>query len=73
MEIPHRSLSPEALRGLIEAFVTREGFECTDELPLAFKTAQVKAQLDQGRAVILYDEEDGSFTILPKDQVPKAI
>ena len=25
MMIPHRMLSPEALRGVIEAFITREG------------------------------------------------
>lgn len=70
MLIPHRSLSPEALRGLIEAFVTREGFDGADELPLETKVAQVRTRLDQGKAFIVYDEEDETFTLLPKDQIP---
>lgn len=70
MLIPHRSLSPNALRGLIEAFVTREGFDCADDLPLETKVARVRTQLDQGKIFIVYNEEDETFSILPRDQVP---
>jgi uncharacterized protein YheU (UPF0270 family) len=41
MIIPHRSLSPDALRGVIEAFVTREGADYgVQDVPLV--TFQIK-------------------------------
>ena len=67
--IPHRMLSPEALRGVIEAFVTREGTDYgVHDIPLATKVAQVQHQLDAGTAVIVYDETRESCTIQPLDQ-----
>lgn len=64
MEIPLDRLSPEALRGLVEAFVLREGTDYgLEEIPLAVKVAQVIAQLREGRARILFDPESESFTI----------
>ena len=72
MIIPHRQLSPEALQGLIEEFVTREGTEYGErDVAVETKVAQVWRQLDTGAAVIVFHEEDGSCTILPKEQVPK--
>lgn len=71
MIIPHCELSPEAMQGLIEDFVTRDGTDYGErETPLAVKVAQVRRQLAQGTAVIVFDENDGTCTILPKDQVP---
>src|SRR5262249_9009076 len=47
MMIPHAMLSPDALRGLIEAFVTREGTDYgLQDMPLATKVFQVQQQLD---------------------------
>ena len=67
--IPHRMLSPEALRGVIEAFITREGTDYgLHEVPLATKVGQVRHQLDAGIAVIVYDEATASCTIRPTDQ-----
>jgi uncharacterized protein YheU (UPF0270 family) len=64
MMIPHRMLSPEALRGVIEAFITREGTDYgVHEVPLATKVGQVWHQLDAGTAVIVYDEATDSCTI----------
>jgi len=72
MIIPHRELSPEVLRGLIEEFVTRDGTDYGErETPLQTKVAQVWRQLDLGAAVIVFNEQDGSCTILPKEQVPE--
>ena len=69
MIIPHRLLSPEALHGVIEAFVTREGTDYgAQEVPLATKVMQVRQQLDDGTAVIVYDEATESCTILPTPQ-----
>lgn len=70
MIIPHRELSPEALQGIIEDFVTRDGTDYGEtETPLAVKVAQVKAQLDKGVYVIVYDLELESAMIVPKEQL----
>ena len=62
-------LSPEALRGVIEAFVTREGTDYgVHAVPLATKVEQVRHQLDAGTAVIVYDAATDSWTIRPADQ-----
>ena len=69
MIIPHRILSPEALRGVIEACITREGTDYgVHEVPLATKVGQVRHQLDADTVVIVYDEATDSWTIQPTDQ-----
>ena len=73
MIISHRLLSPDALRGVIEAFVTREGTDYgAQEVPLAKKVFQVQQQLDAGTAVLVYDEDTASCTIQPTRQLPDA-
>jgi len=70
MIIPHRMLSPDALRGVIEAFIAREGTDYgVHEVPLATKVGQVRHQLNAGTAVIIYDEATDSWTIQPTDQL----
>lgn len=70
--IPHDQLSPEALRGLIEAFIGREGTDYgAVEVSYERKVEQVQHQLDQGLAVILYDTQDQSFTIVFRDTLTK--
>jgi uncharacterized protein YheU (UPF0270 family) len=68
VEVPHTALSRDALLGLVESFVLREG---TDYGALEFtheqKVAQVIAQLERGEARILYDPESESVTLLPKE------
>ena len=69
MIIPHRMLSPDALRGVIEACITREGTDYgLHEVPLATKVGQVRHQLNTGTVVIVYDEATDSCTIQPTDQ-----
>jgi uncharacterized protein len=71
MIIPHRMLSPDALRGVIEAFVMREGTDYgAQEVPLDTKLFQVQQQLDAGTAVLVYDEATDSCTIQPTHQLP---
>jgi uncharacterized protein YheU (UPF0270 family) len=71
MIIPHEQLSPEALQGLIEEFVTRDGTDYGEqEVSLERKIQQVRRQLEEGTAVILYDDESSSSTIVFKDQMP---
>lgn len=72
MIIPHLSLSQKALTGLIEEFVTRNGTDYGEaEITLEIKVKQVKKQLEEGTAVILYDDKDHSFSIVfAKDGEP---
>ena len=54
--IPHRELSPEALRGVMESSVLREGTDYGErEVSLDQKVAQVLRQLERGEARIIFD------------------
>lgn len=60
--VPYTELSPEALRGVIEAFVLREGTEYgLQDISLDVKVSQVTRQLKRGEAQIVFDP--GSETI----------
>lgn len=65
--IDHRQLSREALTGVIEEYVTRDGTEHTDS---SAKAATVRDRLDNGDLVLVYDSELDSCNILPEDQLP---
>ena len=50
MLIPHRRLSPDALRGVIEAFVTRESTDDgAQDVPLATQVFQVGPNLAKAK------------------------
>jgi uncharacterized protein YheU (UPF0270 family) len=67
VEVPHTALSPEALQGLVESFVLREGTDYGErEITHAQKVAQVISQLECGEARILFDPETESVTLLPR-------
>ena len=69
MRIPHGLLSADALRGVIESFITREGTDYgMHEVSLATKVCQVQHQLDAGTAVLVYDLDTDSCTIQATDQ-----
>ncbi|HEU5443204.1 MAG TPA: YheU family protein [Steroidobacteraceae bacterium] len=62
--IPPAQLSAEALRGVIESFVLREGTDYGErEISLEQKVAQVRAQLERGQARILFDPQSNTVTI----------
>jgi uncharacterized protein YheU (UPF0270 family) len=66
MVIPHRQLSADALQGVIEEFVTREGTDYGGaSIPLARKVDQVRHQLNHGQAALVYDDETMSCNIVP--------
>lgn len=70
MQIDHRQLSAEALRGLIEEFVTREGTEYGEvEVDLDTKCRQVVAQLERGDVSIDFDPDTGTTSIVPRDGI----
>ncbi|MBL8269320.1 MAG: YheU family protein [Steroidobacter sp.] len=63
--VPHTELSPEALRGVIESFVLREGTEYGErEFTLDEKLAQVMRQLQRGEAQIMFDPVSSSVSIV---------
>lgn len=56
--IPYGDLSAEALRGVLESFVLREGTDYGErEVSLDQKVAQVLRQLERGEAQIIFDAE----------------
>jgi uncharacterized protein YheU (UPF0270 family) len=67
VEVPFTALSADALQGLVESFVLREGTDYGDrEFTHEQKVAQVLRQLETGEARILYDPETESVTLLPR-------
>jgi uncharacterized protein YheU (UPF0270 family) len=68
VEIPPSRLSREALDGLIEEFVTREGTDYGEqEHTLEQKKRAVARQLDRGEVVIVFDPESETCNIIPKN------
>lgn len=70
LEIPYRLLSEEALNGLIEEFVSREGTDYGQaEYTLEQKAVSVRRQLETGRAVIVYDPVTEGCNIALKEDI----
>lgn len=66
--IPVDRLSPEALHGVIEEFISREGTDYGEkEVSREMKFEQVKRRLEDGLAVLIFDDETGTTNILPAD------
>ena len=64
VEVPYAALSSEALQGLIESYVLREGTDYGEQdYTLAQKTDQVLAQIRRGQARIFYDPHTETVTI----------
>ena len=65
MLIPHSALSAEALRAVIEEFVTREGTEYGEsDFSLAQKVDSVLQQIEAGTAKLIFDIESETCNIL---------
>jgi len=68
MIIPYEKLSREALNGLIEEFVTREGTDSGyTKKSLEENVEMVKRQLEKGDAFIVYDEVTQTANIVSKN------
>ena len=68
MIIPVEQLSTDTLQAIIEDFILREGtdYGATDASK-EDKIAQVKLQLEQGCAVLVYSQLHESVNIVPKE------
>ncbi len=65
LEIPYRELSAQALRGVVEGFVLREGTDYGDiHHSLEDKVQQVLRQLERHEARIVFDANTESVDIV---------
>lgn len=74
VKIPTHTLSPEALRGVVEAFVLREGTDYGHrDISLEEKCTAVERQIAAGEAEVWFDPATGSTDIrAPDDNIGKA-
>ncbi|SEM18881.1 YheU family protein [Halomonas daqiaonensis] len=65
IEVPYRMLPGETLDALLEAFVTRQGYDTTDTSDgMRGWVAQLKAQLERGELLIAHDLETESTEVM---------
>ncbi len=68
--VPYTELSAEALQGVIESFVLREGTEYGEhEFSLAEKRSHVMFQLQRGAAQIMFDPQSQSVDIVVTEKL----
>jgi uncharacterized protein len=66
VEVPVSALSRDALRALVEEFVTRDGTDYgAVERSLEAKVANVLRQLDRGEVRIVFDPDSETTSIVP--------
>ena len=66
--IPVDKLSPEALQGVIEEFISRAGTDYGEiEAPTETKFRQVQYKLETGSAVLIFDDETETTNIFLAD------
>lgn len=69
MEVPYDALSAQALRGVIEEFITREGTDYGHQTySLEEKVKHVLGQLKRKEAIIVFDDETETCNIVPKNR-----
>ena len=67
VDVDYRTLSTQALRGLIEEFITRQGTDYgVREVSLDDKVTDVERQLKNGEARIVFDTVDECANIVPR-------
>ncbi|MFP5383522.1 MAG: YheU family protein [Gammaproteobacteria bacterium] len=68
ISVPWREISPETLDALIEEYVTRDGTDYGEaEVPLTRKVDEVRALLQRGEALVVFDELTETVTILDRE------
>lgn len=66
MEIPIQNLSAEALEGVIDDFIHREGTDYgAVEASLERKRREILTQLEKGFVKLMFDPETESITLVP--------
>ena len=68
VEVPTAELSADAVRGLVEAFVLREGTDYGEQVAShEAKVMQVMRQLERGTAKIVFDPVTETAEIVPSE------
>ena len=68
--IPHEKLSKEALHGVLEEFINREGTDYgLTEVSFDDKCDQVMAQIKRGQVFIVFDHDSQSVGLMLKEQL----
>lgn len=68
VEVPAKLLSSEALRGIIDSFIFREGTDYgLKELSHEAKMKDIQIQLDQNKIKIVFDANDESMTLMTSE------
>jgi uncharacterized protein YheU (UPF0270 family) len=71
VDVPIEALSPEALLGVVDDYVLREGTEYgSADVSLERKREQVMKQLQAGEAIIVFDEATETCTIARRAGLP---
>jgi uncharacterized protein YheU (UPF0270 family) len=71
VEVPYADLSADALRGVVESFVLREGTDYgSREYSLEQKVGHVMRQLHRGEARIVFDPDTESVQIIARSNAP---
>lgn len=70
--VPHSELSAQALQGVLESFVLREGTDYGEkEFSLGQKIAHVLRQLERGEAQVVFDPNTESIGIVVGVIIPR--
>ncbi|SEM03891.1 YheU family protein [Halomonas caseinilytica] len=65
IEVPYRMLPADTLDALLEAFVTRQGYDTSDtEQGMTGWTTQLKRQLEEGELLIAHDLETETTEVM---------
>lgn len=68
MIIPPNQLSPDALQGVLEEFIGREGTDYGEqELSLADKVERLRPQVMRGEVLIVFDEFLETLTLMRRE------
>lgn len=68
VEIPWQKLSPEALAGMLEELVSRDGTDYGErEVSVEEKTEQLLTALKDGRATVIFCPETGTWSVIEKE------
>ena len=74
VQVPVQSIQKATLSRLVEEFVTRDGTDYgSHEIPTEKKVSRAMAALHAGKAIIVFDPNTGSVTIVDTDTFEKRL
>jgi uncharacterized protein YheU (UPF0270 family) len=74
VRVPLEKISAEALDGLINEFILREGTDYGQiEVSLEKKHEQIKKQLQSEKIFVVFDSNEQTASIMRKENLPKDI